>query len=202
MRACEGCRKRKIKCDAATTNQWPCGSCVRLKQNCNPPTLNYDRVNGSGHISGLERVLDFDHSEGSGDEDYHNFAGEPHVFELQTPQDHIHVSQGPYNPALPPFHTPPYSDKAFSQHEYAYDDVATIPLPIADPPYHNNSTLHAPLGGIPQPYNGQVWPSDSYSTSELSDVLGDLKINETGVGMCNANITRSNYSIVFPLIHC
>ena len=182
MRACEGCRKRKIKCDAATTNHWPCGSCVRLKQSCNPPTLNYDRVNGAGHISGLERVLDFDNSEGSGDDEYQNFAGGSQVFELQTPEDNLHVSQGPYSTGLPPFHTPPYSDKAFSQHEYTYDDVATIPLPITDPPYRGSGSFGATLSGLPQISNGLVWQNDSYSAQELSDVLGDLKINETGVG--------------------
>ncbi|KAJ9615056.1 hypothetical protein H2200_001130 [Cladophialophora chaetospira] len=37
MRACEGCRRRKIKCDSATTNTWPCAACVRLKLHCVPP---------------------------------------------------------------------------------------------------------------------------------------------------------------------
>src|SRR5690554_1448797 len=37
MRACEGCRRRKIKCDAATTNTWPCSACVRLKLQCVRP---------------------------------------------------------------------------------------------------------------------------------------------------------------------
>jgi hypothetical protein len=41
MRACEGCRKRKIKCDAATTNTWPCSACVRLKLTCVRPN-GYD----------------------------------------------------------------------------------------------------------------------------------------------------------------
>ena len=40
MRACDGCRKRKIRCDAALQNgPWPCGSCLRLKLKCAPPTL-------------------------------------------------------------------------------------------------------------------------------------------------------------------
>ena len=182
MRACEGCRKRKIKCDAATTNQWPCASCVRLKQNCNPPTLNYDRVNGAGgHLAGLERVLDFDNSEGSGDDEYGSFAGGPQVFELQAPQDHIQVSQGPYSAALPPFHTPPYSDKAFSQHEL-YDDVASIPLNISDSLGQDPSSFGPSPNTSLQSSNGAIWQSDSYATSELSDILGDLKINETGVG--------------------
>ena len=183
MRACEGCRKRKIKCDAATTNQWPCGSCVRLKQNCVPPTLNYDRVNGvGGNMSGLERVLDFDNSEGSGDDEYNNFPGGPQVFELQAPQDPIHVSQGSYGAGLPPFHTPPYSDKAFSQHELAYEDVATIPFPVSEPSYGNKSSFDSSHSNPMHPSNSSIWHSDPYSTSELSDVLGDLKINETGVG--------------------
>jgi hypothetical protein len=43
MRACDGCRKRKIRCDGAPQNgPWPCGSCVRLKLKCVPPTLDQD----------------------------------------------------------------------------------------------------------------------------------------------------------------
>src|SRR5882672_4521759 len=42
MRACNGCRKRKIKCDAATTNTWPCSACLRLKLVCVPPAIGQD----------------------------------------------------------------------------------------------------------------------------------------------------------------
>ena len=43
MRACDGCRKRKIRCDGALQNgPWPCGACVRLKLKCVPPTLDAD----------------------------------------------------------------------------------------------------------------------------------------------------------------
>lgn len=42
MRACEGCRRRKIKCDAATTNSWPCAACKRLKLTCIPPIGGID----------------------------------------------------------------------------------------------------------------------------------------------------------------
>ncbi|KAI5296604.1 hypothetical protein KEM52_005901 [Ascosphaera acerosa] len=42
MRACAGCRKRKIKCDAATTNSWPCSACARLKLQCIPPQFVQD----------------------------------------------------------------------------------------------------------------------------------------------------------------
>lgn len=43
MRACDGCRKRKIRCDGALQNgPWPCGACSRLKLKCVPPTLDQD----------------------------------------------------------------------------------------------------------------------------------------------------------------
>ena len=43
MRACDGCRKRKIRCDGALQNgPWPCGACQRLKLKCIPPTLDQD----------------------------------------------------------------------------------------------------------------------------------------------------------------
>ncbi|KAK5172302.1 uncharacterized protein LTR77_003940 [Saxophila tyrrhenica] len=43
MRACDGCRKRKIRCDGALQNgPWPCGACTRLKLKCIPPTLDND----------------------------------------------------------------------------------------------------------------------------------------------------------------
>ena len=46
MRACEGCRRRKTKCDAATTNTWPCAACVRLKMICIPPTSDIEQDHG------------------------------------------------------------------------------------------------------------------------------------------------------------
>ena len=75
---CEACRKRKTKCDAVTSNQWPCSSCVRFRANCMPPTVSHDRTepmtslpsalaplvsinNGYvtlAHLSGKENILD------------------------------------------------------------------------------------------------------------------------------------------------
>lgn len=159
---------------------------MRLKQHCIPPTLNYDRVHGGGSsISGLERVLDFDNSDGSGDDEYNNLAGGPQILEMQNPQEHMHVSQGAYSAALPPFQTPPYSEKAFSQHEYAYEDVPSLPLPlhIPDHSYSDHTSFDPPNSAPLHSSNGASWNSDPYSTAELSDVLGELKINENGVGM-------------------
>ena len=181
MRACEGCRRRKIKCDAATTNQWPCAACVRLKLHCVPPTLSYDRAHtGGGHITGLERVLDFDNSSSNDDDDYGQNATQ--VFEIQNPQEHMHVSQGPYSAGLVPFNTPPYSDKAFSQHEYPYDDVSTMSLHVPEPTYRDQTSFNPPHSAPLPTSNGNTWNREHYTATELSDVLGELKISENGVG--------------------
>lgn len=182
MRACEGCRRRKIRCDAATTNQWPCASCVRLKQNCVPPTVNYDRVHGGGgHSLGLERVLDFDNSDGSGDDEYSNFAN-GQIYELQNPQGNMHLSQVPYSAGLQQFSTPPYSDKAFSQHEFGYDDIPSLQNHVPDSSYGDHTSFNVSQNTSRQPASSAMWNSDQCSPAELSDVLGELKIHENGVG--------------------
>src|SRR5579871_3598894 len=54
MRACEGCRRRKIKCDSATTNSWPCAACTRLKLNCVPPTVSYEKESSTPGVHTFE----------------------------------------------------------------------------------------------------------------------------------------------------
>lgn len=182
MRACEGCRRRKIRCDAATTNQWPCASCVRLKQNCVPPTVNYDRVTGGGgHALGLERVLDFDNSDGSGDDEYNNFGSEQ-IYEFPISQENSHISQVPYSAGLQQFSTPPYSDKAFSQHEYGYDDIPSLQHQVSSSSYGDHPSFTVPQNTSQRPANNVMWNNDQCSPAELSDVLGELKIHENGVG--------------------
>ena len=187
MRACEGCRKRKIKCDSATTNQWPCAACVRLKVHCVPPTLNYDRAHSNGgHLSGLERVLDFDNS-GSSDEDYSNPIDPSQSFEFQGHPD-MHGSQAPYSAGLGPFTTPPYTEKAYSQNEYSYDDISAMPLHIPDASYRDENSFHSidsSHGASLPTSSSSTWTADQYSAPDISDVLGELKINENGVGMYN-----------------
>ena len=180
MRACEGCRRRKIKCDAATTNTWPCAACVRLKLHCVPPTVNYDRTHtGSGQISGLERVLDFDNSSGSGEDDYGQHMSGPQVFELGNPTGQMHVPQTPYNDALGVFHTPPYSDRALSQHEFStYEEIPPMPAPFPD---HN--AYQTPTGSsMPSGSGVAIWRDEQQPVGELSDVMGELKIDENGIG--------------------
>ena len=179
MRACEGCRRRKIKCDAATSNQWPCAACVRLKLHCLPPTANYDRA-PSGHLSGLERVLDFD--SGSGEDDYHAQTSVPQYYDsMSNPQD-MDPHQGTFNDGMGAFHTPPYSERAPSLNGTFYDDVPGMQLQVEQSFQEPGS--YARINGAP--ITGQTttaWNNEQPSAAELSDVLGELKINENGEGV-------------------
>lgn len=188
MRACEGCRRRKIRCDAATTNSWPCAACVRLKLQCIPPTVNYNRTHAStGNNSGLERVMDFDNSSGgSGDEDYGQGALGQNVFQLNSGPETISASHAPYSGSLGASFPASYSDKADSHSHYQYDGVTSIPLTTSESPYHTQTSFHLPSLDQVQMQDNSQWSQpheDPPSAEGLSEALGELHIDETGKGM-------------------
>lgn len=176
MRACEGCRRRKIKCDAATTNQWPCAACVRLKLHCVPPTVNYDRTQSmGGHLSGLEHVLDFDNVHSSADEDFQNPPNLSQNYDVPNPQDHLQPRHGSFGENIGAFQTPPYSERAPSLNDFPnYDDMSG--MQIRSGAYHDPSNFTMPS------QNGASWSNDQMSAAELTEVLGELKIHESGEG--------------------
>lgn len=180
MRACEGCRRRKIKCDAATTNAWPCGACVRLKQNCVPPTFSYDRNQvANSNMSGFEKVLDFDNS--SGDEEYAQHQSATQMFELDSSIGHPQSRSGPYSDGLGVFQTPPYSERDLSHQDLPYDDITGAPLHV-EGPFRDQASFDSPLGPtLTASESSSVW-NEQYSAAGLSSMLGELKIDESGVG--------------------
>ena len=184
MRACEGCRRRKIKCDAATTNAWPCAACVRLKLQCVPPTVNYNRPHTQpGHVTGLEGVLDFDNSGSSGEEDYGQGSMVQNVYQLGSGPEMIGSSHTPYSGSMGATYTPSYSDHSDSHLQY--DPVTSVPLGTSGPSYHSQTSFHLPgINSVQMPEKSNTWPQshDEVSAANLSDVLGELKIDETGVG--------------------
>lgn len=189
MRACEGCRRRKIKCDAATTNAWPCAACVRLKLQCVPPTVNYNRTHTTtgGHVSGLERVLDFDNSSGgSGDEDYSQAPMVQNVYHMGSGPEMIGAVH-PYATSLGSSYPPSYTDRSDSQnslHHIHYDNsVTSVPLQTSDGSYHSQSNFHTSnINPVDIPETGESWTHENVSAAGLSEALGELKIDETGVG--------------------
>lgn len=189
MRACEGCRRRKIKCDAATTNQWPCAACVRLKLHCVPPTVDYNRNHaGGGHFTGLEGVLDFDNGSG-GEDDFHNTTSGPSYYDIPNPHDQLGEHQLPFSENLGAFQTPPYSERAPSLHDYSsYEEVPTIQLRSES--FHEPNNFRVTNGQTHSARSRHVWSDDQYSTVELADVLGELKIHESGEGTFISQFSR------------
>ena len=177
MRACEGCRKRKIKCDAATTNSWPCASCVRLKQSCVPPSVNYNRSHiGMTPTSGLERVIVFGDS--SGESDNETFMPRP-AKRLAYKRPEPLTTKADYMPGIDAFN-------ASSQPApIIYDPVTTPSLSTTDEQYYAHQMFqpHVPIGEPPRPPDtGKSWPPDAFSVADLQDVMGSLKVHDNGTG--------------------
>ena len=192
MRACEGCRRRKIKCDAATTNSWPCAACVRLKLSCVPPSLNYDRVHGGGgSYSGLEGVLDFDHSSASGEDDHYVQHGEPtHFYDFGHPNDSAHNPQVGYGHHLGSFNTPAHVERHPSHSNFGYEPVTSMPMTLPET-YQTPTAFQAiNVPPPPAPNHDSNRTNDQHSATDLSDVLGQLSIKENGVGTSDGLLTR------------
>jgi hypothetical protein len=75
--ACEGCRRLKTRCDAATINTWPCGRCKPQATVCTT-TLNNSKAYTSGRCHpSIDRVLDSNNFSGGSDDEVN--SREPHA---------------------------------------------------------------------------------------------------------------------------
>lgn len=174
MRACNGCRKRKIKCDAATTNTWPCSACTRLKLVCVPPTIGQDSDFQSEQ--GLEAT-----SMGALGASQANSASH---YSYSVPQS--------FGAGIQPTagNSQPYSDGAGIMPQYAPNgptqhniyEVRSSHLPVTGHAYQHAQVFPTtPNHGLDNSNTG-IFPDDDQSTAEnLSEVLGELKIDETGI---------------------
>ncbi|KAK2759073.1 hypothetical protein FQN54_003172 [Arachnomyces sp. PD_36] len=188
MRACNGCRKRKIKCDAATSNIWPCSACTRLKLVCVPPTIVQDGgfpSNGQQPDPGLSVQPPM------------GLSKQP-SFEV-SPQEYIsQQSYGDPNSHLPPAeHTGSFSTDTSGvglytpQQSYVaqpgdqHQMYQSMPQQMTYPQQSFHQT--PPIFQTPPPKAGPSSDSGAFidpdqSTAEnLTEALGELKIDETGV---------------------
>ncbi|KAI1090351.1 hypothetical protein F5B19DRAFT_484623 [Rostrohypoxylon terebratum] len=181
MRACEGCRRRKIKCDAATTNTWPCSACIRLKLHCVRPNGQYE---GSPTDSYETSQTEYEIASGQG-----SFR------QMSMPQQQAQSSMMGAQPKSVMYPTPgPYPD-----HQAVYP-----PMPYGDPPPPPNQLQYAGMtpqvGVLDQSYaSASVFPTppmhqhsahsepspeshyqESYSQGDLADILGALKVDDAG----------------------
>lgn len=165
MRACNGCRKRKIKCDAATTNTWPCSACTRLKLVCVPPTIGQD-----GDFAGQGEEADPTGSVGTSnvlDPSPQNF---PMPQGYRGPGQHTVGNVPSYGDGMGTFpqfvHSPPDQQSFYGQQPY---QSQMFPGSQSQP------------GGTSDP--SLLVENDQSTADNLSEVLGELKIDESGIGM-------------------
>ncbi|KAG5973559.1 hypothetical protein E4U55_000414 [Claviceps digitariae] len=170
MRACEGCRKRKIKCDAATTNTWPCSACIRLKLHCVRPN-GYE---GSESTSMYDTLLDpsaqFQHMSMSGQI----------AQDSSKPIPDLYTGHGAFSDAEQLIFQHISLDTNQSQHNLHYTTVP--PASVLDQSYNGSNafptppTHQAPI----QDSSPEAHSVDSYQQQDLADLLGGLKVNEIG----------------------
>ncbi|KAK6069266.1 lipase regulator 1 [Seiridium cupressi] len=179
MRACEGCRRRKIKCDAATTNTWPCSACIRLKLHCVRPNGQYD---GSADSQPYETPRS-DYETGPMPDDFRQMSSHPQSMMSGQPKAAMYGTQGPYSDGHHVYQAVPYAAPPPAQHNMHYTTMP--PVGVMDqsyapanvfptPPMHHQQAPHSESS--PESYT-----QDHYGqNNDLSDLLGSLKMDERG----------------------
>jgi hypothetical protein len=182
MRACEGCRRRKIKCDAATTNTWPCSACIRLKLHCVPPTVTYD-ANGQGFDS--EGVQ---YEDAGADEEYHNQVVMQHQLAgSQKGPQQVYAQQVPYGEGVGTYQQVPYGQSLPGPQNLHFQNMQGPGGGIIDGHYPTQNVVQGyPVTPIQQQPQHSASPDsynqDQYDQRALSDLLGDLRMSEAGTG--------------------
>lgn len=181
MRACEGCRRRKIKCDAATTNSWPCGACQRLKLQCVPPMVQYDREY-STNPSNPDFAIDFGGSGVGMDNGQNGYGGMRKQSRTGLDHSYIKETQDGFGSSSP--HSPHHDQLRHLSQTSEMSFVSLGPMDGVDappvrfsPPYHEQSPPPPPPVSIRQ-------PSEEFAAGEelAAQLVGSLQINDTGVG--------------------
>ncbi|KAI3318526.1 hypothetical protein HD806DRAFT_540140 [Xylariaceae sp. AK1471] len=190
MRACEGCRRRKIKCDAATTNTWPCSACIRLKLHCVRPNAQYE---GSPEDTQQYEPSRADYE--AGQENFRQMAMQQQPTHQQQmmsgghPKTAMYASpSGSYPNQQAVYPLSSYGDTTPVQQHIPYGSVHPS-VGVLDHHHHHQS--YAPASVFPTPplqemsaphseSSPESYHQDQYSQGDLSDLLGPLKLDETG----------------------
>lgn len=186
MRACEGCRRRKIKCDAATTNSWPCAACIRLKLNCVPPTVSYDKdYNSNTQTFELEtKPLEYATSSQDPQHDFQRQAVMPtsHLPQ-QMPGSLPTPVSGTYD-GMRMYQGSPYGDQQSQEHmQYAsmqQPHVVQQNMNYPAPQMYSEASQSAPAMTMTPPATEGSWKQDP--SSSLAEALGELQIGENAIG--------------------
>lgn len=202
MRACDGCRKRKIRCDGALHNgPWPCGSCVRLKLKCVPPTLDPDEEQqalATANIFQNQGQHSFS-AKPSGDArphlprsnsqpvngDIQSWAAEVPPLSLLSPSTTAWsgVPDGSSYSPIPSSHTSATPLSSI----YGTTEQHGLPVNVAQPrPVLHLTRSHTDISTS----SGSEVRDIDYNVRELSEHMGDLAIEDTTVAPYIANEKR------------
>ncbi|KAE9978515.1 hypothetical protein EG328_001425 [Venturia inaequalis] len=178
MRACEGCRRRKIKCDAATTNSWPCAACTRLKLNCVPPTVSYEKDSGTPGVHTFElQRNDYPTIPVGTISDYQRQP--PHSQNQYPVSANIHSQiAGHYIEDVPVYQHGNYGNPAPQPEALSYSSVTPTSMPPQEMRYQSSYTTPPPAS---RHNTMESWKPESPSIAgstvdSLSEVMGELKI--------------------------
>ncbi|KAF2970113.1 hypothetical protein GQX73_g3456 [Xylaria multiplex] len=184
MRACEGCRRRKIKCDAATTNTWPCSACIRLKLHCVRPNAQYEGSPEDSHQYEPSRA-DFE----AGQESFRQMAMQQppsqHMMSSSHSKAAIYASPpGSYPSHQAVYPLSQYGDSTSVQQHMHYGSIPPPPVGVIDQPYAPTGVFPTPpLPEISTSHSGsspESYHTDHYGQHDLADLLGPLKLDERG----------------------
>jgi hypothetical protein len=182
MRACEGCRRRKIKCDSATTNTWPCAACVRLKLQCVPPAGGLEGEAGDLVPDGtVDQSVDSQYvSNPVGPaQQTHSFASAGPSFQLNQNDTFSSYEAYVANFQRPNFDLVDKSYGAYYPDSHQFAGASAGPYQPTTQAYDQGH--HDPE--VDQQEGATSSPVDPYTAEDLMDRLGDLRINENGVAL-------------------
>ena len=190
MRACNGCRKRKIKCDAATTNTWPCSACTRLKLVCVPPTIGQD---GEFINEGIDSTQEANVSSAASETSQHSFPVPP-SYNHHTSQPSLGSMTSYDGMNMYSSYVPPPSSHSGG----LYNEMRQSPMVMPHQSYSQQPQVYSappPQTHVTTPERAVYSDNDQSTADNLSEVLGELKIDETGIG------TLGRLSFSFSPLH-
>ena len=174
MRACAACRRRKIKCDAATTNTWPCAPCVKQQLECVPPSSDKDGVDGAPEEPAP-----------TGFHAYHSsITSNPNAQTTSVYPQQARVPSSYGYPSSIASATSEYYPGSISSSDVQAQSVGQeaftpiTPQDFAQQGFHTASIQKSPTSHSVSAVSQR---SDS-ADGELSNVMQDLKIDQGGVG--------------------
>ena len=176
MRACEGCRRRKIKCDGATTNVWPCSSCGRLKLQCVPPAIDGETGEDEGKSLEPEAEPPAYNS--------HNDIYSNDVIRPISSHESSNLDSTPQQPEARESYA---EDKPFPQvalfNDQTHSQMHHGMLAYSNPslPYLNHESFPTPPTRAVSD-TAESWHSD-HSGPDFTEAMGQLKIDDAGLGM-------------------